>query len=72
MNIFYSDDTLFVDLYGKVEVNSVKARIFKILNEYEIPNIIVNINEVYECIGSINKLKTDYSKMYNGSIKIIK
>lgn len=72
MDIFYSDDTLFVDLYGKVEVSRVKNKVFKILNEYNIPNIVVNFNEVYECIGSINTLKTDYNKVYTGNIKIIK
>lgn len=72
MDIFYSDDTLFVDLYGKVEVSRVKSKVFKILNEYNIPNIVVNFNEVYECIGAINTLKTDYNKAYTGNIKIIK
>lgn len=73
MNLIYSDETLFVDLYGSVEMDKVKTRVFNILNEYNINKLEVNVSEVYEYkSGSIRELKTDYNRMYKGTIKINK
>ena len=73
MNIFYSDETLFVDLYGSVEMNKVKNIVFSILDEYSISNIEINVGEVFEYkSGTIRELKSDYNRMYKGNIKIIK
>lgn len=73
MNLVYSDETLFVDLYGSVEMDKVKRRVFNILNEYNINKLEVNVSEVYEYkSGSIRELKTDYNRMYKGTIKINK
>ena len=73
MNLIYSDETLFVDLYGSVEMDKVKRRVFNILNEYNINKLEVNVSEVYEYkSGSIRELKTDYNRMYKGTIKINK
>ncbi len=73
MNIIYSEETLFVDLYGSVEMNKVKNKVFNILNEFNISNIEINIGEVYEYkSGTIRELKSDYNRMYKGNIKITK
>ncbi len=71
MNIFYSNETLFVDLYGSVEMKNVKNKVFNILNEYNINNLELNVSEVFEYkSGSIREFKTDYNRMYKGTIKI--
>lgn len=71
MNIFYSNETLFVDLYGSVEMKNVKNKVFNILNEYNINNLELNVSEVFEYkSGSIREFKIDYNRMYKGTIKI--
>lgn len=73
MNIFYSNETLFVDLFGEVEIKKVRNKVFSILNEYNISNLEINVKEVFEYkSGTIRDLKNDYSRMYKGKFKITK
>ncbi len=73
MNIFYSNETLFVYLFGEVEIKKVKNKVFGILNEYKISNIEINVGEVFLYkSGTIRELKSDYNKMYKGRLKITK
>ena len=71
MDIIYSDETLFVDLYGSIEIEKVKNKVFTILDIYNIKRLELNTSEVYEYkSGTIRELKTDYNRMYKGTIKI--
>ena len=73
MNIFYSNETLFVDLFGEVEINKVRNKVFSILNEYNISNLEINVKEVFEYkSGTIRDLTNDYHRMYKGKFKITK
>ncbi len=73
MNIFYSNETLFVDLFGEVEIKKVRNKVFSILNEYNISNLEINVKEVFEYkSGTIRDLKNDYNRMYKGKFKITK
>ena len=44
MNIFYNDNTLFVNIYEELNsynVNRLKLRVFKIVTEYDIENVVL-------------------------------
>ena len=44
MDIFYSDDTLFVNVYENINednISSLKTRVFKIARDYDIENIVL-------------------------------
>ena len=59
MNIFYSNETLFVDLFGEVEINKVRNKVFSILNEYNILN-----NKITKFfIDSFFKLNKSYRRI---------
>ena len=52
-------------------MKNVKNKVFNILNEYNINNLELNVSEVFEYkSGSIREFKTDYNRMYKGTIKI--
>ena len=47
VNIFYNDNTLFVNIYEELNsynVNRLKLRVFKIVTEYDIENVVLSIN----------------------------
>lgn len=46
MNIFYNNDTLYVNMEQNLDVpnmEKLKKRVFNILNDYDIGNIVLNI-----------------------------
>ena len=46
MNIFYNDNTLYInmdDIADSKDILKLKRRVFKILDDYSIDNIVLNI-----------------------------
>lgn len=73
MEMFYQDDTLFVDLSGNVDIMNVRTRLFNITNQYKINNVIISVGDVFNYKRSIfSELKSDYSRIYGGNIVIKK
>ena len=73
MNIFYTDNTLFVNLNDLINLDNVsklKTRVFKILDDYDIENIVLNIitNEKNNIL--IDEFIKEYSKKYHGNILV--
>ena len=73
MEMFYQDDTLFVDLSGFVDVDNLKVRLFSVLDLYNISHVVLSVSDVFNYKrGIFNDLKEDYSRMYGGNIIIKK
>ncbi len=73
MEMVYQDNTLFVDLSGDVDIESVRSRIFNVVSQYKINNVVVSVGEVFNYRrGLFNDLKNDYSRVYGGNIVIRK
>jgi UTP:GlnB (protein PII) uridylyltransferase len=76
MDMIYKDDTLFVDLIGIVgikEVDVMKERVFSILNQYEVDNIVINLRNAFKINKNMmNSFINEYHKKYKGSILIDK
>jgi len=73
MEMFYQDDTLFVDLSGYIDILNVRLKLFNITNQYKINNVIISVGDVFNYKRSaFSELKNDYTRMYGGNIIIKK
>jgi UTP:GlnB (protein PII) uridylyltransferase len=74
MDMIYKDDTLFVDLIGIVgikEVDVMKERVFSILNQYEVDNVVINLKNAFKINKNMmNNFINEYHKNYKGNILI--
>jgi UTP:GlnB (protein PII) uridylyltransferase len=74
MNMIYKDDTLFVDLVGEVgmkEINMMKERVFSVLNQYEVDNVVINVKNTFRLNRNVmNTFIDEYHKNYKGNILI--
>lgn len=73
MRMLFKDEVLFVDIEGEFnlsEINSLKYRIFSVLDQYEVVNIILNTKKATLRGGDINILINEYKEKYNGKINI--
>ena len=75
MNMIFTDDTLFIDLKGDmdvVDINIIKERIFSVLDQYNIDKIVLNTKGAFNINKKlIGNIKREYSMKYMGTFKII-
>ena len=73
MNIYYMDNTLYVNLNDYIDdinVNTLKSRVFNILDDYDIENIVLNIITNNKDNYLIDEFIKEYHKKYNGNLLI--
>lgn len=73
MNIFYNDNTLFVNIYEELNsynVNRLKLRVFKIVTEYDIENVVLSINNCKKNSYLLKDFINEYEATFNGRIKV--
>ncbi|MBR1417256.1 MAG: hypothetical protein IJ572_05535 [Bacilli bacterium] len=73
MNIFYTDNTLFVNVKDEINdksVSKLKSRVFGILNDYDIENIVLNIISDNKNNILIEDFIREYNQRYHGNIMI--
>lgn len=73
MNIFYNDNTLFVNVYEKLNsynVNRLKLRVFKIVREYDIENVVLSINNCKKNSYLLKDFINEYEVTFNSHIKV--
>ena len=73
MNIFYNDNTLFVNIYEELNsynVNRLKLRVFKIVTEYDIENVVLSINNCKKNSYLLKDFINGYEATFNGHIKV--
>ncbi len=75
MNMIFKDDTLYIDLKGDmdiVDLNILKERIFSVLSQYSIDNIVLNTSGAFNLNRRmINNIKRECQSKYFGSFKIV-
>lgn len=72
VDIFYSDDTLFVNVYENINednISSLKTRVFKIARDYDIENIVLNTNGYRKSNYLLKEFINDYESNFNGHIR---
>ena len=73
MNIYYTDNTLFINLneyIDDISVNKLKSKVFGILDDYDIENIVLNIISDNKNNYLIDDFIREYHKKYNGNLLI--
>ena len=74
MNLYYRNETLFVDvdtILDQEDISKIKRRIFKIVDDYDIDRIIFQILEGgYENRRVLQELKREYHQRYQGNLLI--
>lgn len=73
-NIVYTNDTLIVKLYGEMDkegIDNFKKKLYKILLDYDIDNIILNISKITKFNNIMfEELVNDYYANFNGHLTI--
>ena len=73
MEMIYDNDTLFVDLSGNVDIDQVRCKLFSVVGQYKIGNVVINITDVFNYKRkNYLELVSDYSRVFNGNISIRK
>ena len=70
MNIYYTNNTLYINIDEYLTENGVdkmKKRVFGILNDYDIENIVLNVISNNNTI-LIDEFINEYHKKYNGNL----
>ena len=73
MNIFYNDNTLFVNIYEELNsynVNRLKLRVFKIVRDYDILNVVLSISNYKKNNYLLKEFINEYESTFNGHIKV--
>ena len=73
MNIYYMNNTLYVNLdyyMDDINVNTLKSRVFNILDDYDIENIVLNIISSNKDNYLIDEFIKEYHKKYHGNLLI--
>lgn len=72
MDLYYKNETLFVDVMNDIDVEMMtilKRRIFQILDDYGIDKIIMNVGGSYDK-AVMNAFKKEYYHRYKGFLLI--
>lgn len=73
MNIFYTNNTLYVDINGEINDNyifSLRKRVFSILQDYDIKNIVLNIISDEKDNILLNEFIMEYKNKFKGHITL--
>ncbi len=74
MEIMYTEETLYVNLLDSIDallVSKLQSRVFKIIDDYDVSNIVVNIlNDSKYDISLLDKFIKNYQQKYEGIVKI--
>lgn len=74
MNMVYKDDTLYVDMVGSIganEIRMLKSRLYSVLDQYEVDNVIINVKNTFSLNRNLfNSFVRDYHRNYNGHLTI--
>ena len=71
MVMVYKDSTLFVDLEGDIDMINFKRKLFSVVEQYNISNVVVNTRDVFNYKRrAFKEVGDDYSRVYNGKFSI--
>lgn len=75
MEIVYKDETLFVDVLDNIDnilIKKLENRVFRIIDDYDIDNIVVNILSDKEYDKDLLQIfLNSYHEKYKGKLKIV-
>ena len=72
MNIYYTENTLYINMSDEINDESIinlRKRVFGILNDYDIDNIVLNVVTDKNNI-LLDEFIREYQRKYNGNITL--
>jgi len=73
--IEYSNDILFIELYGimsKKDVRKIRKKMFSIIEEYNIDKIVIDIKNIEDMDkNAFYSFLDEYDFKYNGNLTVI-
>ena len=73
MNIFYNNNTLYINLEEEINeynMNKLKIRVFKIVRDYNIDDVILKVNSYKKDNYLLKDFLNEYENTIGGHIKI--
>lgn len=73
MNIYYSDNTLYVNFKEEMDyisMDKLKKRVFSILDDYDIENIVLHIVGESKDSLLLDEFLREYNSKYHGNLLI--
>lgn len=73
MNIFYNNNTLYINLEEEINeynMNKLKSRVFKIVHDYNIDDVILKVNSYKKDNYLLKDFLNEYENTIGGHIKI--
>ena len=73
MNIFYNDNTLYINLEEEINeynMSKLKSRVFKIVRDYDINTVVLKVNSYKKDNYLLRDFLNEYENTVGGHIKI--
>lgn len=73
MNIFYNDNTLYVNLEERVDdymMHKLRRRVFNIVDDYDIESVVLNLIANNKNDYLIEEFIKEYQQKYGGKIQV--
>ncbi len=73
MNIFYNDNTLYINLEDEINeynMNKLKSRVFKIVHDYDIDDVILKVNSYKKDNYLLKNFLNEYENNFGNHIRV--
>lgn len=73
MNIFYNDNTLYVNLEERVDdymMHKLRRRVFNIVDDYDIESVVLNLIANNKNDYLVEEFIKEYQQKYGGKIQV--
>lgn len=73
MNIFYNDNTLYINLDDEINeynMNKLKSRVFKIVHDYDIDDVILKVNSYKKDNYLLKNFLNEYENNFGNHIRV--
>ena len=73
MNIFYNDNTLYINLDDEINeynMNTLKSRVFKIVHDYDIDDVILKVNSYKKDNYLLKNFLNEYENNFGNHIRV--
>lgn len=73
MNIFYNNNTLYINLEEEINeynMSKLKSRVFKIVRDYDITTVVLKVNSYKKDNYLLRDFLNEYENTVGGHIKI--
>ncbi len=73
MNIFYTNETLYINIDSPIDeylIKVLKKRLYNIINDYDIDNIVLTVIKEFKTSPLILELVNEYHNKFHGKLVV--